>query len=73
MPVTGALKCYFCSLVCGNTSRSGPEEDDCLLEKTQHFTVLVVLVEMGTLLKLARVSMLLVVHMWKNKKDNEYT
>ena len=32
----------------------GPEEE----KKTQHFTVPVVLVEMGTLLKLARVSML---------------
>ena len=49
-----------------------PEEDECLLTKKQHFTVPAVLVEMDTLLKLSRVSMLLVVHMWKNKKDHEY-
>jgi len=51
---------------------SGPEEDECLLTKNQHFTVPVVLVEMGTLLKLARVSMLLVGRMWNTKKDHEY-
>jgi hypothetical protein len=53
--------------VCGKNLRSGHEEGECLLEKTQHFTVPGVLVEMGTLLKLARVTVLLVVHVQKNK------
>jgi hypothetical protein len=57
----------------GTPPRRGPEEDECLYKKTQHFTVPVVLVEMGTLLKLARVSMLpCCAHVGKIKKDHEY-
>ena len=42
-------------------------------KKKQHFTVPVVLVEMGTLLKLARVSMLpCCARVGKIKKDHEY-
>ena len=52
----------------GNTPQRGPEED---WKKKQHITVPSVSVDMGTLLKLARVSMLpYCAHV--EKKDQKY-
>ena len=49
----------------GNTLQRGPQEG----KKSQHITVPSVPVDMGTLLQLARVSMLLFLHV--QKKDQK--
>jgi hypothetical protein len=56
----------FLNSCMGNTLQRGPEG---IKKKSQHITVPSVPVDMGTLLQLARVSMLLFVHV--QKKDQK--